>query len=168
MDEFAGSARELDSGMEPTTENIFDTAAIGRAIEANPEAYAAAEERYNVHDDDALFMGEIRSILDEHNQLQAGEAGADLDTGGQERRGAPAEPGQPGKPGEQADPIQSEAERIAATTPDRPVAMRIGPDGVETPVSAREYLDTARAEAAQMREDASLYQVAADCLLGQL
>ena len=149
-EEFAHTMDDLAAeNIEPTTEKVFDSQAVARALAQNPEATKMAMENYDLHDDDALFMGEIRSILDEARQqsLETPESGA-KDTG--------------------ADPVQSEAERIAAEDPERRIPIGTDQDGNPLTVSVREYLDEARAQADQARQDVNLIKAAAECLLGQL
>lgn len=151
-EEFAHTMDDVAAeSIEPTTEKVFDSQAVGRARELNPEAAMQAIERYDVHDDDAIFMAEIRSILDESKQ-QSIENASDI---GQDT-------------GKETDPVQSEAERIAAENPERRIPIGTDQDGNPLTVSVREYLDEARAQADQARQDVNLIKAAAECLLGQL
>lgn len=64
------------------------------------------------------------------------------------------------------DPVAATAERFVVDNPDLQIAVGQNADGTAQTVSARDYLDGARAATARAREDASLFRVAAECLLG--
>lgn len=150
--EFGNTMQDwVAESVEPTTEKVFDSQAVARALDLNPEATMQAMERYDIHDDDAIIMAEIRSIIDEAGQqsLETAQGRAE-DTG------------------KEADPIQSEAERIVAEDPERRIPIGTGPDGEAVTLTAREYLDQARAQADQARQDVNLIKAAAECLLGQI
>lgn len=152
--EFGATMQDaVDEGLIPTTETVFDSQTIARAMELNPEAANMAMEAYNVHDDDATFMAQIRSIIDD-NQKSAG-----ADQGGAADTGAPAK---------QADPVRAEAERIVAANPERAITIGRDPDGKPITTTFKQFMEDARAEAQQGRDDANLFQVAAECLLGSL
>lgn len=76
--------------------------------------------------------------------------------------GAKAEPARP-----EADALSREADRIAAELPE--VRIRVGEAADGTPVTktATELLADTRAEAAKLRADSELFEVAAACMLGR-
>lgn len=63
------------------------------------------------------------------------------------------------------DPIASAADKILAETPDRLVSVGQNPDGTPIVKTLREYLEAERAEADLAREDAKLFELAADCMI---
>lgn len=67
---------------------------------------------------------------------------------------------------EKVDPLSSEADEVVAQMP--LVKMRVGEavDGTPIELSAKDYLAGARERVKQAREDASLFEVAAACMLG--
>lgn len=67
----------------------------------------------------------------------------------------------------QPDIVTTEANRIVEAAPDQPLRIGTNQDGSPIHTTAREYLEQARAVARSTREDASLFQVAAECMLGQ-
>lgn len=80
------------------------------------------------------------------------------------------EPPPPRGPSEEAagttDPVMSAAEKVVAERPD--LTLRVGTDANGEPVtmSAKKFLEDARAGTAKAKEDTKLYQLAAQCLLG--
>lgn len=83
-------------------------------------------------------------------------------------QGAPTGEARAGISGEggEMDPVAATAERFVVDNPDLQIAVGQNADGTAQTVSARDYLDGARAATARAREDASLFRVAAECLLG--
>lgn len=150
--EFANTMQDAhDEGLAPSTENVFDSLTVARAKEMNPQAFDEAAAAYELHDDDMIFMEQMRSIINDgiETSTQA-DQGSGADTGAK------------------ADPIAAEAERIVAENPERRIPIGTGPDGEEVTLSLREYIDEARAQADQARQDVNLIKAAAECLLGQL
>lgn len=157
--------------LPPTTENAFDSMTARRAYDLDLEAYEAAVDRYNVHEDDGLFMAEVRSIIHEAEQQRG--AGSQDHPGGAAERGA--RPGEANPAAESAgqrnaprDYVSTEAERIATDNPERRVHVGLDADDKPLTVTAREFLDNARKEADRIRQDANLFQIAGECLLSQL
>lgn len=72
------ATKDMDAG--PTIENIVDTTLIVRAMEINMEKANRADELSN--GDDAVFMKEIRRIIDEHEA--EGKQGGTADAGRQD------------------------------------------------------------------------------------
>lgn len=63
-------------------------------------------------------------------------------------------------------PLSAAAERFVSENPDVIVTLGRDADGTPITVSARQFLEEARAEVARAQEDASLFEVAASCMLG--
>lgn len=157
--------------LPPTTETAFDSMTARRAYDLDLEAYEAAVDRYNVHEDDGLFMAEVRSIIHEAEQQRG--AGSQDHPGGAAERGA--RPGEADPAAESAgqrsaprDYVSTEAERIATDNPERRVHVGLDADDKPLTVTAREFLDNARKEADRIRQDANLFQIVGECLLSQL
>ena len=109
-DEFHATMHDVKlAGLPPTTENVFDSHAVARAMALNPDAVNAATERYNVHDSDAQFMLDIRGIINE--QIKSSES----------------DQGSAGNTGEAAGTEPGSAEYAAAnqpsSRPERPIAV---------------------------------------------
>lgn len=64
------------------------------------------------------------------------------------------------------DPLAAEAQRFAADNPDLKIAIGKNADGSDITTTPREWLDQAEADLAGAHEDARLFQIAAECLLG--
>lgn len=77
-----------------------------------------------------------------------------------------SEVGKVGADQPKSDPLTLEAQRFVDENPD--VKMSVGRDANGEPVTktAREYLDETRAETSRLRKDASLFEIAAACLMG--
>jgi len=77
-----------------------------------------------------------------------------------------AEAGKAGVSQPKADPFTLEAQRFADENPD--VQVSVGRDANGEPITktVREYLDETRAEAGRLRKDASLFEIAAACIMG--
>lgn len=175
----------LDHGLAPSPETIADLDLTARAAKLDEGAVERAAMQFA--DDDAGFRGAMKAILDEHAEKQGAEAGGRGAAGepapggaGPKRAGgaasdtsAASRPGATGDDsgatgdgtGAPASPVAIQADRVIAARPDLQLTLST-PDGGKQLVSAREYLDAERAAAAQMREDTSLFQAAAECLLG--
>lgn len=67
--------------------------------------------------------------------------------------------------GAEVTPLQREAERFAAENPNLSLHIGNNADGSPISVSVKQYLEDARASAADARADAPLFSIAADCLL---
>lgn len=63
------------------------------------------------------------------------------------------------------DPLAIEAARVVAERPDLKIVIGRDPDGTSQTVTARQFLEDARADVEQARQDARLFEVAAGCLL---
>lgn len=68
--------------------------------------------------------------------------------------------------GEAPDPVAAAAERFAAENPDLQVTVGQNADGTPIQRSTRQVLDDARAAVERAQQDATLFQAAADCLIG--
>lgn len=68
--------------------------------------------------------------------------------------------------GKAADPLAQAAERFVVDNAELQVRVGQSADGEPVTMTAKQYLEQSRAEAAKMREDAPLFQVAARCLFG--
>lgn len=64
------------------------------------------------------------------------------------------------------DPLQAEAHRFAAENPDLPIVIGKNADGTDITTTPRQMLDDATAVVEQAKADASLFEIAAGCLLG--
>jgi len=64
------------------------------------------------------------------------------------------------------DPLATEASRFAAENPDLPIVIGKNADGSDITTTPRQMLDDAEIDLAATRDQASLFQVAAACLLG--
>jgi diguanylate cyclase (GGDEF)-like protein len=62
--------------------------------------------------------------------------------------------------------VSTEAQRFASENPDVPITVGQDADGNPITKTIREYLDEARSEADSMRQDAGLFKIAAECMLG--
>lgn len=69
--------------------------------------------------------------------------------------------------GAEVNPLQAEAERIVTDQPD--LQLRVGTDADGTPIvkSAKDYLEESKLAAEDARGKSTLYQIAAQCLLGR-
>lgn len=68
--------------------------------------------------------------------------------------------------GAEADPIARQADEFVAERGDLPIRVGEKADGEAIVKPLKQYVDEARAEAAKVREDAKLFEVAAACMLG--
>lgn len=81
-------------------------------------------------------------------------------------RGGEPPPRPSGEPaGAEANPLEREAERIVAEQPDRVIRIGVNADGSPIMVSAKQFLEDARAAADEARNDAGLFEAAAQCML---
>lgn len=105
----------------------------------------------------AHFGNEIADVSKRTEGPQVPQPGA-ASSSSQSGAGEPARPS--------ADPLAREAERIATENPD--LRIRVGTDADGKPIqrTVREFLDQTRADAVLSREDAKLFAVAAECMLG--
>ena len=69
---------------------------------------------------------------------------------------------------EKADPLALEANRFADENPDLPISVGRDADGNPITKTVRDYLDETRAEANAARQDISLFEIAASCILGAM
>ncbi len=149
-----------DEGLEPTTQNVVDVDLVARAAAIDEAAVERAALQYE--NDDAAFRGEMEMIIYEGERTQAAEtagrskAGEQAPAGGQE--------GQAYKPG---DIVRNEADLIVANNPDMPITVGTNPDGTPMTMTAKAFLEQARAEAQMNRDDIPLLEVAAQCLFGR-
>lgn len=178
-----------------TRRDIVDSDLVARASElAEGRVERAAQQFEN---DDTAFMAEIRRILDEHAQdqeaprrseesqrAQAGEGEADAlvraynDAQREAERTADRDAAEPDRALEAPEQteggatatdgaLRRAAEDMVDSNPDRLIRVGTKPDGTPDLVSAKQYLEDARAAAAQAREDAGLFEIAATCMLGR-
>jgi hypothetical protein len=68
----------------------------------------------------------------------------------------------------QPDLLAQEAQRIVAARPDAVITIGRNADGTPVAVTAQKFLADALADVHQAREQASLFEVAASCMLGKL
>lgn len=71
-----------------------------------------------------------------------------------------------GTQGEQADPIRTAAEQFAAERPDVSITVGRDQDGNPITVSASKYLEDARLDSELASQEAGLFEIAAQCMLG--
>ena len=158
-------------GMDPTTKNVVDADAVSIAMQIDE---ARVERAAITAADDFDFMAEVREIIDGYKPQQDATAA--------ERSAPPAaasrEPGAAGKAGQEANApgadrnagnqgvIAQQALRMVAENPDLPIATGVDPQGNTTYQKASEYLAEAKAMADLRRQDVSLFELAAQCLLG--
>jgi len=67
--------------------------------------------------------------------------------------------------GGRPDPLAVEAARVVAEQPDLEITLGRDPDGTPQTVKAKQFLEDARADVEQARQDARLFEIAAGCLL---
>ena len=149
-----------DEGLEPTTQNVVDVDLVARAAAIDEAAVERAALQYE--NDDAAFRGEMEMIIYEAERTQAAEAAGRSKAGEQAPAGGPE--GQAYKPG---DIVRNEADLIVQNNPDMPITVGTNPDGTPMTMTAKAFLDQARAEAQMNRDDIPLLEVAAQCLFGR-
>lgn len=152
----------LDEGLEPTTENVVDLDLVARATALDEARVERAAMMYE--NDDAAFRGELEMLIHEHTTEQAAEIAGRSKAGEQPAPGARPAAGEKTTP---ADFVRNEADLIVEKNPDMPITVGMNPDGTPMTMSAREFLETARAEAELNRQDIPLLEVAAQCLFGK-
>lgn len=119
-------------------------------FEADPARQAETSETVKALQDEAVKAAEVEGIPVQ--KVGAGETAPAVkesltpDTGG--------------------DPLTAEASRFAADNPDLKIAIGKNADGSDITTTPREWLDQAEADLAGAHEDARLFQIAAECLLG--
>lgn len=151
-----------DEGLEPTTANVEDLDLVARAA-AIDEAYVErAALKYE--NDDAAFRGELEMLIHENEHAQATAAAGRSKAGEQTTQGKPASPGE--GPAKAGDIVRNEADLIAEQYPDMPIHMGTDEAGNAITMTAKEFLEQARAEAQMNRDDIPLLEVAAQCMLG--
>lgn len=64
------------------------------------------------------------------------------------------------------DPLALEADRVASQMPDMAIPVGTDAEGKPVTVNAKDYLQASRENVARAREDASLFEIAAQCMLG--
>lgn len=77
-----------------------------------------------------------------------------------------AKPEAAGEGAAEADPIRTAAEEFVAERPDMTLTLGRNADGSPITVKASEYLEQARADAELASREASLFEIAATCMLG--
>lgn len=150
-------------GLEGHVHDLADYDLIRRASEIDEGALEKAAIMYQ--NDDAAFIREAERIVGEHASRQP-KQGAAPDGGGEARQAtAAARPGA-GAQAAGLDPLAAAAQRFAAENPDLPIYVGKNADGSDIVTTARKYLDDADAAFKQAHDDASLFEIAAGCLLG--
>jgi hypothetical protein len=149
-----------DEGLEPTTQNVVDVDLVARAAAIDEAAVERAALQYE--NDDAAFRGEMEMIIYEAERTQAAEAAGRSKAG--EQAPAGGQEGQAYKPG---DIVRNEADLIVQNNPDMPITVGTNPDGTPMTMTAKAFLEQARAEAQMNRDDIPLLEVAAQCLFGR-
>lgn len=158
-EEWAGILTDIrDTGLEPTTDNVVDSNLVARAAAIDETRVENAAIRYE--NDDTAFMAEIKAILDEADQNNQAARGRAADSSTAQAAEAAGE-----RAAEAADPLAAAAERFVAEQPSRLLQVGTNADGTPQYLSAQEFLEQARADAAQAREDMKLFEVAAQCML---
>ncbi len=158
-EEWAGILTDMrDTGLEPTTDNVVDSNLVARAAAIDETRVENAAIRYE--NDDTAFMAEIKAILDEADQNNQAARGRAADSSTAQAAEAAGE-----RAAEAADPLAAAAERFVAEQPSRLLQVGTNADGTPQYLSAQEFLEQARADAAQAREDMKLFEVAAQCML---
>ena len=155
-------------GMDPTTKNVVDADAVSIAMQIDE---ARVERAAITAADDHDFMAEVREIIDGYKPQPDATAA--------ERSAPPAaKPGTTSPAGQEANApgadrnagnqgvIAQQALRMVAENPDLPIATGVDAQGNTTYQKASEYLAEAKAMADLKRQDASLFELAAQCLLG--
>ena len=145
-----------------SSHNELNVAMTARAAELNPDAVEALAIRFE--SDDAGFMRGIKELLDEHDRTNTGRSEAGTGTQAADASPAAARPADTQTAG--LDPLAAEAQRFAADNPDLKIAIGKNADGSDITTTPREWLDQAEADLAGAHEDARLFQIAAECLLG--
>lgn len=128
----------------------------------DPKREAAAERRLATAQDVAERVRKdegIPEITEPKTEAPAAEPGG---TEPPPPRGAAGE----AAGAEAPHPALLEAEKIVAERPDLKLRMGTGADGEPVTVSAKDYLEQTKTEAAKARENAKLIATAAQCLLG--
>lgn len=114
-------------------------------------------------------------ISDEVYRGTRGDVGSSVRNRAEQDVAGGAGPRQPGSDGvrpqaadsgsPEVDPLRLEAERFAAEQPDLMLTVGQNADGTPILQSVRQYLDEARQAADNAREDAALFDIAAQCLM---
>jgi len=169
------SAEVAAEGLQPTPENVIDANTVARAAAIDEAMVERLAMQYD--GDDVGFMAEIRRMIDAQQNpatVQGGEgsqaaapeaaqAAAVTDGRGDSQ---PAAGRQPDAAREAADdPLAREADRVAVENPAM-VLQFDQPDGTVVRMTAAQYLEQVRMEAELARQDVSLLEVAAECMLG--
>lgn len=127
-----------------------------RWLEATHRAEQMRKESERIAKEFGLTPEEIRPIRTEGPPAQrAGDSPPPPESKG-------AEPARP-----EADPLAMAADQFADSQPELKLTVGRDADGEPQTMTARQYLDNVRENAAQAREDAQLFEIAAQCLLGR-
>jgi hypothetical protein len=168
QEEWSGILNDIrETGLEPVTRDVVDADLVAKAMAIDEARVESAAIRYD--NDDAAFMAEIRATIDEAekaNQDDEAARGGEEDRGAKESRDEPAGAPGDGEQGAGADPLAAAAQRYVDEQPHRLLTVGTNADGTPIYKTAQEFLEDARADAAQAREDAKLFQIAAECMLG--
>lgn len=168
-DEWGLIGRDLLAEEEaPTTQNVTDAHEVANAMAIDE---AAVERAALQHEDDAAFMAEIRRINATGQTTEGGQA----DSGQAPGRGGPADRQEPGADGPGNEPagdgseppsaLSVAADTFVNTNPERPLRVGTNADGTPVTMTARQYLEAARAAHEQALQDAPLFEAAAQCYL---
>jgi hypothetical protein len=151
-------------GVDGHVRDLADYELIRQASEIDEGALEKAAIMYQ--NDDMAFIREAERIVGEHTSRQSNQ-GATPDGGGEARQAAPdATRTGAGTQEADLDPLAVSAARFAAENPDLPLFIGKNADGSDIVTTARKYLDDADAVVKQAKDDAGLFEIAADCLLG--
>lgn len=140
--------------------------APGRVVRGDEVAYSFPEQGYQAKLIGSRSLEELRAQLKAKGLENFDDAGTT--EGGKTIREAFAQEGKPAEPAraEPADPVAGAAQRFADEHPDALVTVGQNADGTLIQRRPREILDEAQANLDRAKENVSLFQAAADCLLG--
>lgn len=127
---------------------------LERAIEIarRPGFLRTAEEKLVL---DAVLQGRAADVIGMPDAMRATPEGGNVRV---------TEP--PTQTGEQADPIRTAADQFVAERPDLTLTIGADQDGNPITISAAKYLEDARLDTELASQDAGLFEIAAQCMLG--
>jgi hypothetical protein len=162
-EEFELTAHDVrQAGGEHTTENVLANDAVTKVMTLDPDFVERAAIKYE--NDDIGFQNAIRGYLDEFKAASREQQSQDAGGSRQADNGAARQAA--GGGAEQADPVRQAADRFVENNPDRVLTLGTDEQGRPIQKTAKQYLDDIRAEVDLAREDASLFEIAASCMLG--
>lgn len=142
-----------------TAKEELEGSMVTRAMEINPKFVDDLADKHGAYN--VEFMQKIKEFLNGTDQsTKADGAGK----GGIEAQARTNE----AKPAEAVDPLHTEAARFAQENPDLPIVTGKNADGSDITTTPRQMLEDADAVVKQAKQDATLFEVAAGCILGAL